>query len=399
MHYYLRKEKIGKVSKPELRMGSFVRRKRIILIGCIALLAIAVSGCQAVKFYSQAVGGQFEIFQKQKPISKVIANPSTEAKLRQKLQLVLDLRQFAETNLNLKSDGQYLRYADLGREHVVWNVHAAPEFSMKPKSWWYPFVGNAKYRGYFSEQAAQSYGNKLRRQNLDVYVEGVDAYSTLGWFKDPVLNTFIMDRDTGLAETIFHELAHQRVFTSGDTDFNEAFATSVGEEGVRRWIEGSKGATNSAEMYEKYRASRHRKDQFVHLIKETRQKLKELYGETSDPIEPHAAPTGKAAEDLRTRKESVIAGLRAEYQKLKAEWGGYPGYDRWFNGPLNNAQLNTVSAYYDLVPAFAALLQEQNGDLEKFYTAVDELAKLPKKERHEKLRSYLPKAAIAAKNN
>jgi predicted aminopeptidase len=346
-----------------------VRKKKVFLILTLLAIVAVFCGCQGVKFYSQAVGGPLEIFQKQKPIRTVLAQPDTQPKLKQKLELVLDLRQFAAKELHLDPDQHYLRYADLGREHVVWNVHAAPEFSMEPKSWWYPFVGNAKYRGFFTEKAAREYGEKLRKENLDVYVEGVDAYSTLGWFKDPVLNTFIYDRDSALAETIFHELAHQRVFISGDTDFNEAFATAVGEEGVRRWLK----AHDDPETRKKYLSSRHRKEQFVELVLGARKELKAIYAQEIPDAEKRVA------------KERALEKLRANYQKLKAEWGGYPGYDHWFSGPLNNAQLNTVATYYTLVPAFEKLLTENGGDLEKFYAAVERLGKLDTAERREKL--------------
>ncbi len=341
------------------------------------------------KFYSQAVGGQLEIFQKQKPIEKVLAQPGTPGKLKTKLELILEARRFAEKELGLDPDGHYLRYADLGREHVVWNVHAAPEFSMEPKAWWYPFVGSAKYRGYFTEKDAENYAEKLRRKGYDVYVGGVDAYSKLGWFKDPVLNTFVYDGDTALIETIFHELAHQRLFISGDSDFNEAFATAVGEEGVRRWL-----ATKSdSATREKYLQSRARKEQFIQLVRQTRDRLEALYNQAAADNKP-----GLSDVELRDQKRRIIAGMRETYEKLKAEWNGFAGYDHWFEGPLNNAQLNTVSLYYDLVPAFRSLLTQHDGDLERFYDAVEAFGKMKKDQRHDALKALMQATSTAAPN-
>ncbi len=360
----------------------------------LALAAVLLTGCQSVGYYGQAIHGQFEIFAGRRAISELLADPQTPAALREKLQLVLDLRAFAEKELRLPANGHYLRYVELNRRYVVWSVHAAPEFSLAPKTWWYPVVGSLKYRGYFSEPAARRYAASLAGKGDDVFVEGVEAYSTLGWFRDPVLSTFIHHQGPGLAEVIFHELAHQRVFVGGDTDFDEAFATAVAEEGLRRWLR----AANDPAALEKYEAGRRRNDQFVQLIMSARRQLEVLYGEQKGGGDagkgrgPHAS-----AEVMRQQKERVIAGLRRDYKQLKAQWGGYAGYDDWFAQPLNNAQqslnnaqLNTVATYYDLVPAFDSLLRANDGDLEKFYREVRKLAKLSKEERHRRLQGSMP---------
>src|SRR6266446_9628019 len=210
-------------------------RKWVIALS-LGVVLLAVSGCQTLSFYKQAIKGQYQLLAHRQPIEKLIANPATEARLKQKLELLQKLRAFADHDLKLPVDGHYSKYVDVHRPFVVWNVEAAPEFSMEPKTWWYPLVGSLEYRGYFSERSATNYGAALRHKGYDIFVGGVDAYSTLGWFNDPVLNTFILNPEADLAETIFHELGHQRVFAHGDTDFNEAFATAVGQEGTRRWL-------------------------------------------------------------------------------------------------------------------------------------------------------------------
>ena len=232
---------------------------------------------------------------------------------------------------------------------MVWNVEAAPEFSLEPKSWWYPLVGRLEYRGYFSKKAAQKYSDWLGRKGFDVYMGGVEAYSTLGWFKDPVLNTFIFEPEPDLAEIIFHELGHQRVFVRGDTDFNEAFATTVGQEGARRWLR----ATRDINAYTAYTSELRHTDEFVHLVAATRARLASLYG---DEVEEgkvkrvRKKPT-TSPDQLRQDKQRIFDDLKQQYAKVRAQWGSDTQYDEWFAHQLNNAQLNSVAAYYDLVPA------------------------------------------------
>jgi predicted aminopeptidase len=359
----------------------------------LLLLAVALSGCQSLSYYRQAVQGQCQIWSRERPIAKLIADPQTPAPLKAKLQWLVELRTCAKQELKLPVDGHYQKYADLGRRYVVWNVNAAPELSLQPKRWWYPFVGRLKYRGYFSEPYARAYGAKLARDHYDVYVGGVEAYSTLGWFHDPVLNTWINHDTADVAEILFHELAHQRVFAHGDTDFNEAFATTVAQEGVRRWLL-SRGNTND---YQGYLADLQHNEQFVRLVMETRAQLEAVYGE-HDPEEDSAgAPPKLNLSDAQKRqaKTRIVAGMAEQYKRLKAQWGGDTTFDRWFTKPVNNARLNTVSAYYRWVPAFEALLDKNGGNLERFYQAAAKLAELSKAERKHTLEALLPKTRAA----
>lgn len=342
------------------------------------MLAAGLTGCQTANYYKQAVQGQYQVLKHRRPMSELIADPQTPASLKEKFQVVLKLREFAESELKLPANGHYRSYVDLHRRYVVWNVHAAPEFSLTPKTWWYPVVGSLKYRGYFSEHDARHYGDSLAGKGFDVYVEGVEAYSTLGWFKDPVLNTFINHSEAELAETIFHELAHQREFIHGDTDFNEAFATTVGQEGVRRWLLASGDAAALGD----YQLAIERNEQFVRLVQATRRELGSFYDKESSGC---ATNILHSLAERRRQREDILGRLRRNYERLKAQWGGVGNYDNWFSQPLNNAQLNTVATYYDLVPAFQKLLQQNHGNLEKFYREVRVTGKLPKAERHRKL--------------
>jgi predicted aminopeptidase len=274
------------------------------------------------------------------------------------------------------------RRNSLGRRFVVWNVYATPEFSLEPKKWWYPVVGSLKYRGFFSEKDARSTGERLAKDGYDVFVGGVEAYSTLGWFKDPLLNTFIHHSPSDLAEILFHELAHQRVFAKGDTDFNEAFATAVGEEGTRRWLAAHGDAKERAKFEEEIR----RKDQFVALVMNAREELRVVYGEENEATPRTASKLSREQiAGRRAAKDAVIARLRSNYASLKTEWGGYAGYDDWFKRPINNARLNTIAAYYTLVPAFNELLARHQGDLQKFYAESKAMAELSKEKRQERI--------------
>jgi predicted aminopeptidase len=352
----------------------------------LVVAVVAVSGCRTISFYAQAAKGQYQIFAREQSIRKLLEDPQTAASLKTRIELVENLRAFAAKDLKLPVDDHYLKYADLRRPYAVWNVEATPELSMEPKTWWYPLVGSLEYRGYFTERGATNYAAYLKKKGYDVSVGGVEAYSTLGWFKDPVLNTFIFNPDADLAETLFHELGHQRVFARGDTDFNEAFATTVGQEGARRWLK-SKGQTAALE---KYLAHLERNTQFVHLIMSARARLEAVYGDErteGGKIKATDKKRNVVAEQVRQDKQSILADLKAQYGALKASWGGETEFDGWFAGQINNAHLNAVAAYNDFVPGFEQLLASNGGDLEKFYAAAERLAKKPKKDRHAALRA------------
>ena len=352
----------------------------------LTIIAATLTGCQTASFYFQAVRGQAQLLARRQSCEKLIADPKTPPDLKAKLQLAGKICDFAREELKLPVNGDYRCYADLGRPYAVWNVYDAPEFSMESKTWWYPIVGSLGYRGFFAERGARQYAAKLAGKGFDTYVEGVEAYSTLGWFKDPLLNTFIHQPEPVLVEILFHELAHQRLFASGDTDFNEAFATCVGQEGVRRWLR----AENDPAALENYRGGLQRNSQFVQLVSEARKKLEALYGDEraeDGKIKAAKHSSVTASPQRHDAKQRILAELRHGYKNLKGNWGGYAGYEDWFARDLNNAQLNSIATYYDLVPAFERLLSTNDGDLEKFYAAVKQLAKLPKIERHHRLTS------------
>lgn len=359
------------------------RLHRYLLAIVVALLVLGCAGCQTASFYSQAIGGQFELWTKRRSIESLLKDRSTSEQLRERLLLVQRLLAFAETNLGLPARGQYIHYVDVGRPFVVWSVYAAPEFSLTPKSWWYPIVGSLDYRGYFSEEQARRYAERLRARGYDVHTGGVTAYSTLGWFRDPVLNTFINEPDSELAELLFHELAHQRLFIPHDTEFNEAFATAVAQEGTRRWLAAT-GNTNHIAQYEQHLELT---DQFVASITSSRDKLNNLY--TNLPAHRTASETA----DARRLKREILSELRFRQGQLAT--GEQKHFARWFQQDLNNALLNTVETYHRMVPAFRRHLESSSqGNLSRFYRDMELLKNLSKEER--RARMLMETASVAA---
>jgi len=262
---------------------------------------------------------------------------------------------------------------DLQRPYVLWNVFAAPELSLTPKTWCYPFAGCAAYRGYFNEKYARQYADRLNKQGYDVYVGGVTAYSTLGWFDDPVLNTIIALSEARTAALIFHELAHQILYVKDDTAFNESFATLVEQEGLRRW----QHAYGSERIYSEYLRRHHRQEQFVQLIMHYRQRLELLY-------QTELAPTEK-----RVRKTTIFSELRNEFNYMKTHQVELSVYDAWMNNSLNNAKISSVVAYHDFLSAFQKILTQNMGKMNKFFYACQQLAQKNKFERHQILESYM----------
>jgi predicted aminopeptidase len=313
----------------------------------------------------QAIGGQMELMRRARPIPEVLADPGTDAELKRKLERVVQIRNFASLALYLPDNESYRRYADIKRPYVVWNVFATPELSAEPRQWCFPFAGCVGYKGYFADADAQRLAAELRSQGYDVYTGGVPAYSTLGWFKDPVLNTFIRYPDAEIARLLFHELAHQIAYAKGDTTFNESFAAAVEEEGVQRWL-AAHGTADQKIAFDRVQIYRRG---FMEIVARYRARLAQLYGQTMSPAE------------MRAQKAQIFAQMRTDYQALKQSWDGFAGYDRWFGEPLNNAQLASVAIYTQLVPAFQALLREQGADLPRFYAEVKRLAGLPQAER------------------
>ncbi|MEO8937984.1 MAG: aminopeptidase [Burkholderiaceae bacterium] len=337
-------------------------------------LACALGACSTIGYYSQSIEGHIDVLRAARPIDDWLDDPATPEVLRKRLEKVRAMRRFAADELGLPDNRSYTTYADLKRPYVVYSVFATPELSLRLRNWCFPVVGCVSYRGYYAKDEADRYAQTLRATGDDVYVGGIPAYSTLGYTRDPVLSTFIGFPEGEVARLIFHELAHQVLYVSGDTTFNESFAVAVEEEGVKRWFASQ---PDSAASIAAWRLSVDRKQAFIALLTRHREALEAAYARNVD------------VDAKRTAKRDEFATLRADYEALKRDpaspLSGFAGYDRYFAQALNNANLAAVATYTKRVGAFAKLLEEGHGDLPRFYAAVRILADLPAAERNARL--------------
>lgn len=357
-------------------------KKTLLILSCAAATQL-LGGCAQLGYYAQAMRGQMNLLSSAKPIDEWLSDPKVSDDLKTRLARAKDIRAFAGRELGLPDNGSYKSYADVKRPYVMWNVVATPELSMKPVQWCFPVAGCVDYRGYYSKQDAQRFAADLKARGYDVSVSGVPAYSTLGWFNDPVLSTFIDYPEAEVARMVFHELAHQVAYAPGDSPFNESFATMVEGVGVQRWLD----AHGDLAMRERYRLYRQRKQDFLDLLSR--------HGKALEANFDSAA----TAAEKRERKAQIFDTLKQEYVEMKAvRWGGYKGYDRWFSEPMSNAHFALVSTYEDLVPAFQAMYAKE-GSFQSFYSRVQALAKLDKAQRQSALSAYLPAPQQAARED
>lgn len=325
------------------------------------LLAVLLllSGCQSIGYYSQAIGGHLSLMMKREDIQELIQDPKTSDALRTRLRLSQQVLAFARDQLDLPDNGSYRSFVKVEGPYVVWNVVATPPFSLVAKTWCYPIAGCASYRGYYHKPAAESYAEDLREQGMDVAVAGASAYSTLGWFSDPLLSTMLY-RDQGLfAEVLFHELAHQRFYLPGDTQLNESFAEVVANEGVRRWFE----ARGDQQAYEQFLDEQRYADGFDRLLLKTRQRLQDLYA------------TERPRAEMQRQKKLIFQELKDDYARYKQTHHGDNRYDRWMAQDLNNAHLALVATYHDLEPMLRKMLADCGHELPVFYRRVEAYAR------------------------
>lgn len=350
------------------------------LLACLSVTLLG--GCAQLSYYAQATHGQSSLMAAAKPIDDLLLDPDIDEKLQQRLLKAKQIREFAVSELGLPDNASYKSYADLQRPFALWNVVATPELSLRPLQWCFPIAGCVSYRGYYSKDDAHSFAATLRADGYDVQVIGVPTYSTLGWFNDPVLSTFIRYPDGELARLIFHELAHQVVYVKDDTQFNESFATTVEEVGVESWFD----LHSDAHTKLRYAEFKVRRDEFLALLLRYRSALVGNYANMVSDNEK------------RKRKVEIFAALQRDYQTLKISWNGFAGYDRWFTEPLTNAHLASIATYHEFVPGFKALLQEKK-TFADFYREVIKLSALDKADRRRKLATLAASKPIAVKDN
>ena len=337
------------------------------------LLAVGLNGCST--YYGQLAVGQLDLLRQREPIAAIIDDPQRDPQLRQRLSLVLQARAFASSALALPDNGSYRLYADIQRPYVVWNLFATEEFSVAPLTHCFPIAGCVAYRGYYQPGRARGAAAFLKAEGYDTLVSGVQAYSTLGWFDDPLLSSMLRWDDERLAGLIFHELAHQQLYVAGDTAFNESFASFVEREGLRQW-RASRGLPPLSDAAQK------RSAEFSELMLETRARLAALYESNLDESA------------MRAAKQAEFTRLRQAYRELRdGPWQGDRRFDRWMAQPLNNASLLPFGLYDGWVPAFAVLFEQVDGDWARFYAEVEALGRLPADERARLLDSFRLSAA------
>jgi predicted aminopeptidase len=356
----------------------------------IGLTAVQLAGCGTLHYLNQAANGEAAVLKQARPMQEVIADPATAPSLSEKLKLAQRIRAFAVNELKLPDNASYTRYAELGREYVLWNVVSTPALSLHPVENCFPIVGCISYRGYYQEGEARQYADARRGQGEDVFMYGIPAYSTLGWFNDPLLSSTVRYGELALARLIFHELTHQLIYVQNDSSFNEALATAVEQEGIERWLEYE----GKPALIARYRESEARQKAFDALMNEGRQQLAKVYA------------SAEAQDAKLSAKVAVLGDLRQRYLALKQSWGGYAGFDGWFEPLPNNAHLASLSTYHAKVPALRELFRQQGSDFVAFYAAARALAAKPRPERDTAIealaqdaREYADKGVLAVRHH
>ena len=332
---------------------------RFISFFLLAFLTMGLTGCSTAKYYSHAVVGHLQLTTGLTPIGKVIEQDETNKELRRQLELVAELRDFAENKLSLDVGKAYSKYKHLDRSAAVWVVYAAPRFSTKLQTWKYPIVGEYQSKGFFKERMAKEYSAELQSQGFDVYLGEAIAYSTLGWFSDPLLSSFLDDSDEELAETLFHELTHRTYYLKGDTMFNESFATAFAQKSVQLWLK-EKG---EEKRLENYRQKLKRRDEFRSLLQETKNELNLIYKNTNND----------SAVILQKRKQDLMQSFKATCIDLRKKWNKPKSLESWIDEEVNNAKMAASSVYLLKVPYFNQLWEQANQDPKTYLETVKTL--------------------------
>jgi len=376
----------SKHKNPQPRDAVVFGKKKTLPIALILATGL-LAGCSTVGYYSQIVSGHMRIVMGKRPLAEVASDETIDDSVKRRLDLAQRARVFGIEQLNLPNNESYTSFYDTGQEYVTWNVVAAKEFSLDPHNWCFPIAGCVSYRGYYAKEDAQAYADGLAEEGLDVTVTGATAYSTLGWFEDPLLNTMLDRSDPSIASLLFHELAHQQLYVGDDSTFNESFASFVEKEGLKQWQKNEQlinPELDQSAMAKELAVRKRRQQQFIALLTNTRDSLVELYESSSEP------------DVMRQMKKQRFDQMLVEYEELKASWDGYSGYDQWFDQDLNNARLVAVATYNDYVPAFEVLFKETGGSFDDFYVAALELSKLPLEERTAEMQKLLARSSVVS---
>lgn len=361
----LRIEFTGFSSTPSVELNEYMPGNLSLLFLLLPLL----TACESIPYYSQAVRGHFALMMERRPIQQLLGDDDLDGTLKRQLLLAQSMRDFASESLKLPDNGSYRSFVPVAGEALVWSLVATEAYSIEPRQWCYPVIGCASYRGYFSLKEAQYQALKLEEEGFDVALEPVPAYSTLGWFEDPLPGTVIHWSEWQLAGLIFHELAHQRLYIPNDSAFNESFANKVQQAGVARWL----STAGDGEQFDAWELAQQRQRTVVALLLAARRELADLY----------ASPLGQ--QEMEAAKTARFTQLKSDYRHLRQGWGAVGGYDDWFERKLNNARLASVATYENWVPVFDLLLARAKGDFARFYQACEKLAGMPAEQRQEEM--------------
>lgn len=326
-----------------------------------------LTACSTLGYLAHSSSGHLKLMSDRQSISSLIDDEQVDQAQKNKFKSILTMREFATSQLRLPDNKSYTSYVDLDRDYVTWVVFATPPLSLQAESWCFWVVGCVPYRGYFDQDKAQQFANQLKRQQLEVYVAPVPAYSTLGWFSDPVLSSMLERGELVTAEYIFHELAHQQLYIKNDTSFNEAFASAVGQLGVIAWLK----AENKPAELKRYLQSAQEKQQLYIIVEDFRQQLAEIYNLLLTE-----------SEKLRLKKEAFVSYEKRVVNKLE-QWGKLEIYRQWLLEDMNNAKLNAFSTYQALVPEFITLFETCNESFEQFYRVIESTQQLSNQQRVE----------------
>jgi predicted aminopeptidase len=341
--------------------------KRLLLPG-LTVTFLLLGACAGPAWYSQAISGHVQLMKQREDLQALLADENLEPALDEDLRLALEIRAFAEQELHLDAGDSYQQFVRTGRQAVTWNVVAAPEFSLEPRRWCFLVSGCVPYRGYFDREQAEAFGRKLAAKDFDVSVSAAIAYSTLGWFEDPLLDTMLQYDEIQLAAFLFHEIAHRTLYVKGDTAFSESYASFVEDTGVRAWLESRNDATG----IDRWRRQEAAAVEFRRLIRQARNELAGIY--ESSVAEPQ----------MRQLKRDTLARLERRYRRsVDREWDGRNYYAGWFDRGVNNAALALIDSYEGGHCAFAALYREAHRDMRRFQKLAAERAEMAAAERRE----------------
>jgi predicted aminopeptidase len=321
---------------------------------CLGLL----NGC-AVGFLWHVSVGQLKLLSRRQPVEEVLQQAALSEEEQDKLRLIMQVRQFAMKQLGLQVDDSYTTFVDVGGPYVTYNVSAAPKDALRPYVWWFPIVGRVPYKGYFNKEAALRQARKLEARDYDTYVRGVRAYSTLGYFADPILSSMLAYPDFALINTIFHELVHRTVWVKGRVSFNESLASFVAAQGVLVYLAEQHGADASPlQLYQDLQADAKVFRAYMYTVV---QRLETLY---QGPL--------SRVEKLRQR-EHIFTAAASDYPsvfpRMKTKH-----YQRYFERrTLNNAVLLSFRRYNRDMSFFEQALVAHDGDIRRMINFIKTL--------------------------